>query len=92
MALQLAVDRPTLVSHLVRIGAGAQLRMLPAFLEEARTLPERALRNFIEGGLKPTHEAEAHHHLDRLQPIAPGVMQRNLRCALTLTYSGRRPH
>jgi pimeloyl-ACP methyl ester carboxylesterase len=78
IALRLAVDHPTLVSHLVLVGAGARLRVLPALLKEARTQPDQVMRKLITLGLAPDHGAEAPHYFDALQPAAPGVLHRDL--------------
>lgn len=78
IALRLAVDYPSLVSHLVLVGAGARLRVLPALLDEARTQPEEAMRKLVKLGLAPEHEADAQHDFDALQPTAPGILHRDL--------------
>jgi pimeloyl-ACP methyl ester carboxylesterase len=74
----MAVDYPTVVSHLVLVGAGARMRVLPALLEEANTHPDDAMRKLITLGLSPEHEADAHHYFDALQPVAPGILHRDL--------------
>ncbi|MGZ3599628.1 MAG: alpha/beta fold hydrolase [Ktedonobacterales bacterium] len=78
VALRLAVDHPALVTHLVLVGAGARLRVLPTLLEEARTQPDEAMRKLVTLGLAPDREAEAPHYFDALQPAAPGVLHRDL--------------
>lgn len=78
IAMRLAADHPALITHLVLIGAGARLRVLPALLEEARTQPDEAMRKLITLGLAPDHEAQAPYYFDALQPTAPGVLHRDL--------------
>lgn len=78
IAMRLAVDYPVLVSHLVLVGAGARLRVLPALLEEARTHPGDAMRKLVTLGLAPDHEASAQQYLDALRPTAPSKLHRDL--------------
>ena len=78
IALRMAVDYPSLVSHLVLVGAGARLRVLPALLDEARTQPVDAMRALIKLGLAPEHEADAERYFDAVQPAAPGILHRDL--------------
>lgn len=78
VAMRLAVDSPALVSHLVLVGAGARLRVLPALLEEAREQPGDAMHKLVMLGLAPEHEAEAAHYFAAIQPTAPGILHRDL--------------
>lgn len=78
IALRMAVDYPSQVSHVVLVGAGARLRVLPALLDEARTQPDDAMRALIKLGLAPVHEADAQRYLDAVQPAAPGILHRDL--------------
>lgn len=78
IALRMAVDYPSLVTHLVLVGAGARLRVLPALLDEAKTHPDDAMRKLVNMGLALEHEAEAQGYFDALQPAAPGILHRDL--------------
>ncbi len=78
IAMRMAVDYPTLVSHLVLVGGGARMRVLPALLEEAKAHPDDAMRKLITLGFSPEHEAEAHRYFDALQPVSPGALHRDL--------------
>ena len=78
IAMRLAVDHPALVTHLVLVGAGARLRVLPSLLDEARTHPDQAMRKLVTLGFAPNHETQAPQYFDALLPTAPDALHRDL--------------
>lgn len=92
IAMRLAADHPALITHLVLIGAGARLRVLPALLEEARIQPDEAMRKLITLGLAPEHEAHAPHYFDALQSTALGALHRDLSACNDFDMMGELDH
>ena len=78
IALRLAVDEPALVSHLIAIGGGARLRVLPALLEAAREQPERAGYTVVEMSFASAHTQEVAPYVAGQAPLAPGALYRDL--------------
>jgi pimeloyl-ACP methyl ester carboxylesterase len=78
IALQVALDHPSLVSRLVLAGTGARLRVLPAVLEAARAATGEAARELATYGFAPGHEAVARTYAASLAPSAPGMLYRDL--------------
>jgi pimeloyl-ACP methyl ester carboxylesterase len=78
LALRLAVDYPDLVARLVLVGAGARLRVLPAFLAEARERPDAVRRHLAEIGFARANAGLREAYLARPIPLAPGMLHRDL--------------
>ena len=78
IALQVALDYPSLASRLVLVGTGARMRVLPAMLEAAQTAPADAARQFAAYGFAPGQEARAQAYAASLAPAAPGMLYRDL--------------
>src|SRR5262249_10097895 len=78
IALRLALDHADLVGHLVLVGGGARLRVLPALLDQAREDPGQAKRTLTEYGFSPRHEARRAAYLARTTPLAPHMLYRDL--------------
>src|SRR5262249_40029332 len=78
IALCMALEYPSLVSRIVLVGAGARLRVLPAVLERSRIAPAESLRHLMLLGFAPGRELQAEAYFEILEPVAPGVVYRDL--------------
>jgi pimeloyl-ACP methyl ester carboxylesterase len=78
IALNMALESPSLVRSLALIGTGARLRVAPQLLEAARTDPQAATGMLAELGFAPGHEEQAARYLQQADAAAPGVLWRDL--------------
>lgn len=78
IALQLALESPTLVSRLALVGSGARLRVAPAFLEAARGADPVGVSVITRISFAEEHAAEADAYHARRAPTAPGILYRDL--------------
>ena len=78
ITLTMALTWPALVGRIVLIGAGARLRVIPNLLAGARTDPDATMRALVELGHAPGHERQAEQGIAALQPVASGMLYRDL--------------
>lgn len=78
VALRLALGWPSVVRRLALIGTGARLRVVPAFLEQARHAGERGVEAITQMSFAQGHEAQATAYHAGRAPTAPGILYRDL--------------
>lgn len=78
IALQLALDTPDLVGGIALVGTGARLRVLPDLLAAAQTDQMAAHPHLAGFGFAPEHEEARERFLRELEPVAPGLLYRDL--------------
>jgi pimeloyl-ACP methyl ester carboxylesterase len=78
IALQLAIDAPDVVGGIGLVGTGARLRVLPDLLVAAQTDQVEAQPHLTGFGFAPGHEEARDRFLREMEPVAPGVLYRDL--------------